>query len=121
MGTYLHRMPSSTPSERSPAALAWSRLREAEYEHDAIRRAFRQAVTTEALLADNRRWEALGAAVASLARAVADHCVASSFCDARPDVAVLAVRICESFDDLTDEPAWTVIDAAARYAALKRP
>ena len=114
-------MPNPTPAGRSLSALAWLRLRDAEHEHDAIRRAFRQGVTTEDLLADNRRWEALGAAVAALAQAIADHCAGSRFCDARPDAAVLAVRISESFDDLMDEPAWTVVDAAGRQAVLQRP
>ncbi len=119
MGTYLHSMPGPTPSERSQIALVWSRLRDAEHEHDDIRRAFRDGATSRALHADNRRWEALGAAVAELARAITSHCTASGFCDARPDAVLLTARICESFDDLMDEPAWTVVDAAARLAVLK--
>jgi hypothetical protein len=112
-------MPDPTPLQQSPADLAGSRLRDAEHEHDAIRRAFRQGATAEILIADNRRWEALGATVAALAHAIVDHCAASGFCDARPDPVLLAVRISESFDDLMDEPAWTVVDAAARHAVLQ--
>ena len=112
-------MPCPTPAERPSTTLAWSRLRDAEDDHDVIRRAFRQGVTAGALLADRRRWEALGAAIANLARAITDDCAASAFCDARPDVVLLTVRLCESFDDLMDEPAWTVVDAAARLEALQ--
>jgi hypothetical protein len=112
-------MPIPTFFELSPEILAWSRLSDAEHEHDAIRRAFRQGATPEALLADNHRWEALGAAVAALAQAIRDQCAGSSFCDARPDLTVLVVRISQSFDDLMDEPAWTVVDAAARLGVLR--
>ena len=99
---------------------ALRRLRETEDEHDAIRRAFRAGVTGRTLAADVRRWEALGEAIAALAGLVARHCTASHFCDARPDVALLAIRLSESIDDLMDEPAWAVVDAAARLAAVDR-
>jgi hypothetical protein len=100
--------------------LALARLREAEDEHDDIRRAFRAGVTARTLAADIRRWEALGEAVAALAGLVARHCAASHFCDARPDVLLLTMRLSESIDDLIDEPAWAVVDAAARLAAVDR-
>lgn len=99
---------------------ALRRLREAEDEHDAIRRAFSAGASARTLAADLRRWEALGEAIAALAGLVARHCAASHFCDARPDVALLTIRLSESIDDLMDEPAWSVTDAAARLAAVDR-
>ena len=122
MGTYLGTMTTTPPlawALRDPTD-ALRRLRDAEDEHDEIRRAFRAGVTDRALAADVRRWEALGEAIAALAVAVARHCAASHFCDARPDGLLLAVRLSESIDDLMDEPAWSVADAAARLAAVDR-
>jgi len=101
-------------------AEALRQLREAEDGHDEIRRAFRAGVTARTLAADTRRWEALGEAIAALAGAVARQCAASHFCDARPDVLLLAIRLSESIDDLMDEPAWAVADATARLAAVDR-
>jgi len=88
---------------------ALGRLREAQDDHDVVRRAFRDGVTTTLLSADHRRWEALGEAIAALAAAIARHCGASHYCDARPDAALLAIRLSESIDDLMDEPAWSVV------------
>jgi hypothetical protein len=122
MGTHLEAM-SSTPAPiwaKLDAADAFRRLRDAEDEHDEIRRAFCVGVTGRTLASDVRRWEALGEAIAALAGAVARQCAASHFCDARPDVLLLAIRLSESIDDLMDEPAWTVADAAARFAAADR-
>jgi hypothetical protein len=122
MGTYVEAM-SSTPAPTwatlDPAG-AFRRLRDAEDDHDEIRRAFRAGVTARTLAADIRRWEALGEAITALSSAVARQCAASHFCDARPDVLLLAIRLSESIDDLMDEPAWTVVDAAARLAAVDR-
>jgi hypothetical protein len=119
MGAYVEAM-SSTPAP-TWATLdrigALRRLREAEDKHDEIRRTSRAGVTVRALAADARRWEALGEAIAALAGAVARQCAASHFCDARPDVVLLAIRLSEAIDDLMDAPAWTVTDAAARLAA----
>ena len=97
---------------------ALRRLREAQDDHDAVRRAFRAGVTGARLSADHRRWEALGESIAELAGAISRECRASHFCDARPDVVLLAIRLSESIDDLMDEPAWSVVDAAARLAAV---
>jgi len=113
--------PASLPAWAllDPAA-ALRRLRETEDEHDDIRRTFRAGVSARTLAEDVRRWEALGEAIAALAGLVARHCAASHFCDARPDVGLLAIRLSESIDDLMDEPAWAVVDAAARLAAVDR-
>ena len=94
-------------------------LREVQTEHDQIRRAFRTGASDAALESDNRRWEAIGAAIADLARLISSEFSASAFGDARPDANLLTARLSESFDDLLDEPAWTVIDAAARLAAME--
>jgi hypothetical protein len=112
----------SLPPDQAPidSAGALRRLRDAEDEHDDIRRAFRIGVTTRTLAADVRRWEALGEAIAALAGLVARQCAASHFCDARPDVLLLAIRLSESIDDLIDEPAWAVVDASTRLAAVDR-
>ena len=99
---------------------ALSRLRDAEDDHNAVRRTFRSGTTATALNADLARWELLGEAFAGLAVAIARHCADSHFCDARPDVLLLAARLSESIDDLMDEPAWSVTDAAARLAAVDR-
>ncbi len=98
---------------------ALQRLREAQDDHDVVRRALFGGVTTALLSADHRRWETLGEAIAALAIAIARHCGSSHFCDARPDAGLLAIRLSESIDDLMDEPAWSVVDAAARLAAIQ--
>jgi len=108
------------PTSTGPdIAGALQRLREAQDDHDVVRRAFRDGVTTALLSADHLRWEALGDAIAALAAAIARHCGASHYCDARPDAGLLAIRLSESIDDLMDEPAWSVVDAAARLAAIE--
>ena len=76
--------------------------------------------TADLLSSDHQRWEAIGAGIAALACLIEDQCIASAFCDSRPDVASLTVRLSEAVDDLVDEPAWAVIDAAARLAAHER-
>ena len=95
-------------------------LREAQDEHDIIRRALCDGVTAVALASDNRRWEAVGASIAGLAALIRDHCAASAFVSSRPDIAELTGRLSEAIDDMLDEPAWTVIDAAARLTAADR-
>ncbi len=110
--------PTGTPLE---LAGALRRLRDAEDEHDEIRRAFRAGASARALAAEVRRWEALGEVIAPLAGLVARRCAASHFCDARPDVLLLAARLSESIDDLMDAPAWAVAEASARLAAAERP
>jgi len=105
---------------RQDIAGALRRLHESQDDHDIVRRTFRSGVTTALLSADHRRWEGLGEAIAALAAAIARHCGASHFCDARPDVVLLTIRLSESIDDLMDEPAWSVVGAAARLAALER-
>jgi len=102
------------------AAHALQRLRETDVEHDSIRRALCVGVSARELAADIRRWEGLGEAIAALAAAITRHCAASAFCEARPQPLLLAIRLSESIDDLMDEPAWAVVDAAARLAALPR-
>jgi len=109
------------PDLTNNAAAAFARrqacLRIAQDEHDAIRRTFRYGVTAQALAADNHRWEALGDAIADLARLIGRQFAESAFGDARPSAEMLAARLSEALDDLLDEPVWTVIDAAARLAA----
>jgi len=99
---------------------ALRRLRDTEDDHNAVRRVHCAGVTEAALASDLGRWEMLGEAIAGLAIAVARHCAQSAFCDARPDVDLLTARLSESFDDLMDGAAWSVVDAAARLAAAKR-
>ncbi len=100
------------------AKAAMQRLREAQDDHDRIRRAHCAGVTHARLSADVRRWETLGQAIADLAILVSYHCTASHFCATRPNAPLLAARFSESIDDLIDEPAWTVVDAAARSGAV---
>jgi hypothetical protein len=95
-------------------------LREAQDEHDAIRTAHRAGVTLAALASDNRRWETIGETVADLARLIVRQFADSAFGDARPEATILVARLSEALDDLLDEPAWTVIDAAARLASVRR-
>jgi len=115
----LMRATSPLIATRRDLADAARRLRDAQDDHDSVRRAFRAGVTSALLAADHRRWEALGAAIAALAGAVARHCADSEFCDARPPVALITARLSESIDDLMDGPAWAVVDAAARLAAVE--
>jgi hypothetical protein len=109
-----HLYVSSPSSATDTCCLA--RLQNAQAEHDELRPALRSGVTARLLAADNQRWEAIGDAIASLARLIARQFAESAFGDARPDTALLAARLSEAIDDLLDEPAWTVIDAAARLA-----
>ncbi len=97
------------------------RLREAQDEHDCIRRDQFCGVSTADLARDHQHWETLGEAIAGLARLIADRCADSAFNDFRPHIALLTARLSEAIDDLIDEPAWTVIDAAARLAAERGP
>jgi hypothetical protein len=91
-------------------------LQNAQDDHDAIRHTYRCGVTPRMLAADNRRWEEIGGGIADLARLIVRQFTESAFGDARPDPTVLAARLSEAIDDLVDEPAWMVIDAAARLA-----
>ena len=113
-------MPLAPLTISTEPANALRRLREAQNDHDGVRRALFDGVTTALLSADHRRWEAIGAAIGALADAIARHCGSSHFCDARPDTGLLALRLAESIDDLMDEPAWRVVEAAARLAVLER-
>jgi hypothetical protein len=103
----------------SPPEHLRARLRESEDDHDVIRRAISCGVSSAALASDLDRWERLGAAVAALACDVVMQCAASAFCGARPDADLVTARLSESIDDLLDEPAWTVVDAAARLAVCE--
>ncbi|HEX4181140.1 MAG TPA: hypothetical protein VHY32_10150 [Caulobacteraceae bacterium] len=94
-----------------------SRLHDAEDDHHAAVRAVRAGVTQAALDQDVRRWRALGHAIVDLARLVSGQCAASAFCDGRPGVFALAVRLAEAIDDQVDGPAWRVIEAQARLGA----
>ena len=111
---------SSPAREAVDVSVALRRLRDAEDEHNFVRRGHCAGVTEAALASDLGRWERLGEAVAGLAVAVYRHCAQSDFCDARPDIGLLTARLSESFDDLMDGPAWAVVDAAARLAAASR-
>ena len=114
----LHTITPLEPARQRRALCA--NLRDAQLEHDIIRRALRSGATADLLSSDHQRWEAIGAGIAALACLIEDQCIASAFCDSRPDVASLTVRLSEAVDDLVDEPAWAVIDAAARLAAHER-
>jgi len=115
-------MSQPSPKHRATgqSLILCSRLREAQDEHDQIRRTLRAGVTEGLLISDLGRWEAIGDAIARLARLVAEQFAASAFGDARPDIGLLAARLSESIDDLLDEPAWAVIDAAARLGAAEQ-
>jgi hypothetical protein len=106
-------------SERRPLLL--DQLHAAEADHDESIRSVREGVRSNALAEDSRRWRALGAAIVGLARLIRRECAASAFCDARPSIAELAVRLVESVDDQIDAPAWRVIDAQVRLEAGSRP
>ena len=97
-----------------------ARLDDAQREHDVIRLAQCAGVHGSALDEDNRRWELIGGAIACLARLLGQHCAASAFCDASPDLTLVTQRMSESIDDLLDAPAWRVIDAAARLAVIEQ-
>ncbi len=98
---------------------ATDHLRDVQIEHDAIRCSIRAGVSAEALASDNLKWEIIGDAICDLADMIARECAASAFCDSRPDIPALTARLSEAIDDLIDEPAWMVIDAAARVAAWR--
>jgi hypothetical protein len=113
--------PSPGPSpERPPQSrrALEGRLGAAQAAHDAERRRLRGGVTTRALDLDQTGWEAIGIAIAALARLTETLCAASLLCDARPRAEVLAARISEAIDDQIDAPAWRVIDACARLRVL---
>jgi len=122
IGTNILVMPLASPTTSTKPAIAsdLQRLREAQDDHDVVRRAFFDGVTTALLSADHRRWEALGEAIAELAAVITRHCGSSHFCDARPDTVLLALRLAESVDDLMDEPAWSVVEAATRLAVIQK-
>jgi hypothetical protein len=114
-------MTRSTLSSLAPREIEslLSALRHAEDRHDLTRRTGCAGVSTATLAADNRRWEAIGVAITDLARLIGDQFAASAFANARPETLRLAMRMSEAIDDLMDEPAWTVIDAATRLAATE--
>jgi hypothetical protein len=93
------------------------RLHDAQDDHNATVLATRGGVGATALDGDILRWRALGASIVELARLVRCQCEASTFCDARPRLEPLAVRLIEAIDDLIDRPVWIVIDAQVRLLA----
>ena len=93
------------------------RLHDAQDDHNAAVLAMREGVGAAALDRDILRWRALGASIVDLARMVRGQCEASEFCDARPRLEPLAVRLVEAIDDLIDRPVWIVIDAQVRLLA----
>jgi hypothetical protein len=90
------------------------RLNDAEDDHYQAIRAIRMGVNPVALDQGAQRRRALGLTIADLARLVSGQCAAGAFCDARPAVEPLAVRLIEAIDDQLDTPAWRVIDAQVR-------
>jgi hypothetical protein len=95
------------------------RLHDAQDDHNAAVLAARGGVTGTALDGDVLLWQALGSAIADLARHIRAYCAASSFCDARPGIEPLTARLVEAIDDQIDRHAWGVIQAQARLQAAK--
>ena len=93
------------------------RLHDAQDDHNAAVLAAREGVGATALDGDILRWRTLGSSIVELARLVRCQCETSAFCDARPRLEPLAVRLIEAIDDLIDLPAWRVIDAQVRLLA----
>jgi len=95
------------------------RLHDAQDDHHAAILALRPGVTPTALDDDLRRWRALGSAIVDLARLAQSDCATSAFCDTRPQVEPLAIRLVEAIDDQIDSPAWSVVDAQVRLEAAR--
>lgn len=114
-------MPSSL-SSLSTARLRGLRRRlgSAEDDHNIIRRALNHGVDSARLADDLDRWSIVGGSIADVAALIAEHARASAFCNARPTPSLLTARLSEAFDDLLDEAAWEVVDAAARLADAER-
>ena len=49
------------------------------------------------------------------------ECAASAYCNARPRIEALAMRLVEAIDDEIDPPAWRVIDTHVRLEAAQSP
>jgi hypothetical protein len=93
------------------------RLHDAQDDHNAAVLAACEGVGAAALDRDILQWRALGASIVELARMVRGQGEASAFCDARPRLEPLAVRLVEAIDDLIDRPVRIVIDAQVRLLA----
>lgn len=110
---------ASLAAPRQRLLLLTGRLHDAEDDHDAELRVERAGVCANALASDLQLWRGLGAAIVDIARLVRGHCSASSFCDARPAIEPLAVRLVEALDDQIDAAAWRVIAAQAHLLAAR--
>ena len=106
-------------TSRQRKLILMGRLHDAQDDHNTAILSIRQGVTAPALDGDLVRWRALGSAIIDLARLLRSHCAASAFCDARPEIESLAVRLVEAIDDQIDQPAWSVIDAQTRLQAAR--
>jgi hypothetical protein len=119
MNTSVRQIVDTAPRQRR--LLLLGRLQDAEDDYATARREACEGVCAAALRADNDGWEEIGAAIAGLARLIGARCASSLFCDARPDVELVAARLSEAVDDQFDPPSWGVVDAAARLAAVEAP
>ena len=97
------------------------RLRDAQSDHDQYRRLTVEGVSAHLLDVEHRRWRAIGEAIAELAQLIVRQCGSSEFTAARPNGRTLTLRLSEAIDDQLDDPAWRVVDAAARLALLDTP
>jgi hypothetical protein len=108
--------PLRSPADRRQRLILLGRLQEAEADHDRARLGLFAGVTPEALDAEKTRWSRIGGAIAALARMVCETCAISAFCETRPRLEQVTLRLSESIDDQFDREAWRLIDAAARLA-----
>jgi hypothetical protein len=90
----------------------------AQRRHDEDRLAACSGVTQAGLDADNAAWRGLGQEVARLALRIQRACRDSQYCNSRPSLLDLTLRLVESVDDQMDGPAWSVLHAAANQAVL---
>jgi len=111
--------PPAPSSVRRHRLALLGRLQDAEDDHDRMRRQTFASATGELLDADKARWTRLGDSLAALARLVCKASADSVFCDSRPGVDLVTVRLSEAIDDQFDRESWRVIDAAARLAAVE--
>ena len=92
-------------------------LDDALIEHDRLRRANLDGVTSLDLRRDAQRWIELGQALGRTAQQVSAACRAATYTDRRPSPALLAQRMAEAIDDHLDLAAWGVVTAAAQAQA----
>lgn len=92
-------------------------VRAAQRHHDADRLQTCAGVTQMGLDADNALWQGLGHEIARLASQIQRACRDSRYCSSRPSLFDLTLRLAESIDDQMDEPAWSVLYAAAHQGA----